>query len=60
MAQWDNVLRLTTSVRTGTVRASLMLKRLGAYLWGADSNLGPDGFRSRRGMPAEWPAAVAV
>jgi TnpA family transposase len=30
-AQWDDVLRLTTSVRTGTVRASLMLKRLGAY-----------------------------
>jgi len=30
----------------------------GDYLWGADSNLGPDGFRSLRGMPAEWPAAV--
>ena len=30
-AQWDDVLRLTTSVRTGTVRASLMFKRLGAY-----------------------------
>ena len=29
--QWDDVLRLTTSMRTGTVRASLMLKRLGAY-----------------------------
>jgi Tn3 transposase DDE domain len=27
---WDNVLRLTASVRTGTVSASLMLKRLGA------------------------------
>jgi len=31
VAQWDDVLRLTTSVRTGTVRASLLLKRLGAY-----------------------------
>jgi len=30
-AQWDDVLRLTTSVRTGTVSASLLLKRLGAY-----------------------------
>ena len=30
-AQWDDVLRLTSSVRTGTVSASLMLKRLGAY-----------------------------
>ena len=30
-AQRDDVLRLTTSVRTGTVRASLMLKRLGAH-----------------------------
>ena len=30
-AQWDDVLRLTASVRTGTVSASLMLKRLGAY-----------------------------
>jgi TnpA family transposase len=29
--QWDDVLRLATSVRTGTVSASLMLKRLGAY-----------------------------
>ena len=28
---WDDVLRLTTSIRTGTVSASLMLKRLGAY-----------------------------
>lgn len=28
---WDDVLRLATSVRTGTVSASLMLKRLGAY-----------------------------
>jgi TnpA family transposase len=31
MAQWDDVLRLTASVRTGTVSASLLLKRLGAY-----------------------------
>ena len=30
-AQWDDVLRLAASVRTGTVSASLMLKRLGAY-----------------------------
>jgi len=30
-AQWDDMLRLTASVRTGTVSASLMLKRLGAY-----------------------------
>jgi len=30
-AEWDDVLRLTASVRTGTVSASLMLKRLGAY-----------------------------
>ena len=30
-AHWDDVLRLTTSVRTGAVSASLMLKRLGAY-----------------------------
>jgi TnpA family transposase len=28
---WDDVLRLTTTIRTGTVSASLMLKRLGAY-----------------------------
>ncbi len=28
---WDDVLRLAASVRTGTVSASLMLKRLGAY-----------------------------
>jgi TnpA family transposase len=31
MAQWGDVLRLTASVRTGTVSASLLLKRLGAY-----------------------------
>jgi len=31
IAQWNDVLRLTASVRTGTVSASLMLKRLGAY-----------------------------
>ena len=30
-AQWDDVLRLTASVRTGTVSASRLLKRLGAY-----------------------------
>ena len=30
-AHWDEVLRLATSVRTGRVSASLMLKRLGAY-----------------------------
>jgi len=28
---WDDVLRLATSVRTGTVSASLMLRRLGSY-----------------------------
>jgi TnpA family transposase len=28
---WDDVMRLAASVRTGTVSASLMLKRLGAY-----------------------------
>jgi TnpA family transposase len=30
-AHWDDVLRLTASVRTGIVSASLMLKRLGSY-----------------------------
>jgi len=30
-AHWDDVLRLTASVRTGVVSASLMLKRLGNY-----------------------------
>jgi TnpA family transposase len=30
-AHWDDVLRFTASVRTGIVRTSLMLKRLGAY-----------------------------
>ena len=30
-AQWDDVLRMAASVRTGTVSASLLLKRLGAY-----------------------------
>src|SRR5829696_5688033 len=30
-AHWDDVLRLAASIRTGTVSASLMLKRLGAY-----------------------------
>ncbi len=32
VAQWYDVLRLATSVRTGAVSASLMLKRLRAYL----------------------------
>src|SRR3954469_14842937 len=30
-AHWNDVLRLATSVRTGVISASLMLKRLGAY-----------------------------
>jgi TnpA family transposase len=30
-AHWEDVLRLAASIRTGTVSASLMLKRLGAY-----------------------------
>ena len=30
-AQWDDVLLMAASVRTGTVSASLLLKRLGAY-----------------------------
>ena len=30
-AHWDDLLRLTASVRTGVVSASLMLQRLGAY-----------------------------
>lgn len=30
-AHWEDVLRLATSIRTGTVPASLMLRRLGAY-----------------------------
>lgn len=30
-AHWEDVLRLATSVRTGTVPASLMLRRLGSY-----------------------------
>ncbi len=30
-AQWDDVLRMAASVRTGTVSASLLLKQLGAY-----------------------------
>ena len=29
-AHWDDILRLATSVRTGTVPASLMLRRLGS------------------------------
>jgi TnpA family transposase len=31
VAHWDDVMRLTASVRTGGVRASLMLKRRGSY-----------------------------
>ena len=31
IAHWDDVLRVTASIRTGTVSASLMLRRLGAY-----------------------------
>jgi TnpA family transposase len=30
-AHWDDTLRLATSIRTGAVSASLMLKRLGSY-----------------------------
>jgi len=30
-SHWDDVLRLATSIRTGVVSASLMLKRLGSY-----------------------------
>lgn len=30
-AHWDDLLRLATSIRTGAVPASLMLKRLGSY-----------------------------
>jgi len=30
-AHWDDVLRLATSIRTGTVSASIMLERLGSY-----------------------------
>jgi len=30
-AHWDDILRLATSVRTGAVPASLMLRRLGSY-----------------------------
>jgi TnpA family transposase len=30
-AHWEDVLRLATSVRTGTVPASLMMRRLGSY-----------------------------
>ena len=37
-AQWDDVLRLTTSVRTGTVSASLLLKRLGSRSCNTRSN----------------------
>jgi TnpA family transposase len=31
IAHWDDVLRVAASIRTGTVSASLMLRRLGAY-----------------------------
>jgi TnpA family transposase len=31
LAYWDEILRLATSIRTGHVSASLMLKRLGSY-----------------------------
>jgi TnpA family transposase len=31
LAHWDDMLRLATSIRTGTVPASLMLRRLGSY-----------------------------
>lgn len=31
LAQWDEVLRLATSIRKGTVTASLMLRKLGSY-----------------------------
>jgi TnpA family transposase len=31
LAQWDEVLRLATSIRQGTVTASLMLRKLGSY-----------------------------
>jgi len=30
-AHWDDILRLTTSIKTGTVTASLMLRKLGSY-----------------------------
>ena len=30
-ARWDDILRLATSIKQGTVTASLMLKKLGAY-----------------------------
>lgn len=30
-SHWDDILRLATSVRTGAVQASLMLRRLGSY-----------------------------
>ena len=31
LAHWDDILRLATSIRTGAVAASAMLRRLGAY-----------------------------
>ncbi len=31
LAHWDEILRLATSIRQGTVTASLMLKKLGSY-----------------------------
>lgn len=30
-AHWDDILRLSTSIKTGTVTASLMLRKLGSY-----------------------------
>ena len=30
-AHWDDILRLATSIRQGTVTASLMLRKLGSY-----------------------------
>ncbi len=30
-SHWDEILRLATSIRQGTVTASLMLRKLGAY-----------------------------
>jgi TnpA family transposase len=30
-AHWDDILRLTTSIKSGTVTASLMLRKLGSY-----------------------------
>ena len=32
----------------------------GDYLWGADGNLSPDGFKPLHGMVTEWLAAMAA